>query len=348
MDTLFVLTGNCTLKTVESAKEKKLVTTVRATLACCHKPVSIRRVQFVLLVTRYVKFSNSSMTRKMIDFSKLSEDGLREFKNRYDAYIFDMDETLIQQNGSPIEGVEEALNEIAENGKSIMVFTDNCLAVLKDVAERLNGLFPVIKKENIMNAGHLVVRYLKEINFKKKVYVIGSENGIIADLKDSGFDVLYENQVRVGAVVIGSDLNFNYLKMFNATNYLADPEVLLIQTHVPVVVAYNPIIPGVGAIIASLKAVSGRKDSTATGKGSDYCSKYLKSFGFPAERCLFVGDGISNDVVAGNRTGMDTMLVLTGASSLENVEKARAENLHEQIPTYYANSVADLIKAFKT
>lgn len=48
----------------------------------------------------------------------------------------------------------------------------------------------------------------------------------------------------VGAVVIGSDPNFNYLKMFKATNFLANPEVLLIQTHVPTVIAYNPILPG--------------------------------------------------------------------------------------------------------
>lgn len=299
----------------------------------------------------------------MIDFTKLSDAELKDFKNRYDAYIFDMDETLIQHNGRPIEGVGEALNEIAGNGKSIMVFTDNCLALLKDIVEKLNRLFPVIKKENIMNAGHLVVRYLKERNFKKKLYVIGTETGLIRELIDSGFDVLYEpdelKQVSVlelretkfeedvGAVVIGSDLHFNYHKLFKATNYLVNPEVLLIQTHLPITVSNNPILLGVGSIIPSVKAASGRNESIATGKGSAYCSEYLKSFGVPVERCLFVGDGIFNDVVAGNITGMDTMLVLSGASSLEHVETARAQNVHEKIPTYYANSVADLIKVFK-
>ncbi|XP_014275668.1 uncharacterized protein, partial [Halyomorpha halys] len=271
--------------------------------------------------------------------------------------------TLIYQKGTPIEGVEEALNEIAKNGKSIMVFTDNCLTSIIDVAERVNRLFPVIKKENNMNAGYLVVKYLKEINFKKKVYVIGYESGIIRDLKDSGFDVLYEKELKhmtipelrkikfeegVGAVVVASDPDFNFLKMFKATNYLTNPEVLLIQTHIPYIVALNPILPAVGAFMCAIKAASGRKETIATGKGSEYCSKYLKSLGFPSERCLVVGDGITNDVAAGSVAGMDTLLVLTGASSLDDVEAAKAKNLEHQIPTYYANSVADLIKVFKT
>lgn len=68
-------------------------------------------------------------------------------------------ETLIQQNGSPIQGVEEALSEIAENGKSIMVFTDNCLALLKDISEKLNSLYPVLKKVN----NRLIFNYTDEL-----------------------------------------------------------------------------------------------------------------------------------------------------------------------------------------
>ncbi|XP_014288545.3 chronophin [Halyomorpha halys] len=303
------------------------------------------------------------MARNMINFSELNSEQLREFKDRYDAYIFDMDGCLVHLEGPPIQGVKEALAEISKNGKSIHVVTDNCLSTLKDISTRVNGLFPAIKKENVMSCGHLAVRYLKEVNFNKKVYVIGLEKGIVTELKDHGFHVLHDEEIvklaigdlrkikfedNVGAVVVAGDMNFNYMKMFKAANYLADPEVLLIQSHQPNIALFNPVTPAVGAIASAVKAGSGRNDSIGMGKGGEYCSKYLKSLGFPVERCLFVGDGLPNDIQAGNMSGMDTMLTLTGACNLKDVESAKAKNRVNHIPTYYINSVADLIKAFKT
>lgn len=45
-----------------------------------------------------------------------------------------------------------------------------------------------------MNSGFLLVKYLKEIDFNKKIYAIGSEVGVIAELKENGFEVLYDEE----------------------------------------------------------------------------------------------------------------------------------------------------------
>ncbi|XP_014288544.1 chronophin [Halyomorpha halys] len=303
------------------------------------------------------------MARKMIDFSKLNSHELEDFRNKYDAYIFDMDGVLVHLEASPINGVKEVLEEIARNGKSIYVLTDNCLAKLKDITEKVTTLFPAIKKENVMCCTHLAVRYLKEINFNKKVYVIGVEDGPVAELKDHGFQVVHDEEVTkigvgdlrkakfetgVGAVLVAGDYNFNYMKMFKAANYLVDPKVLLMQTHLSDIANRQPVVPAVGSLVSAVKAGSGRKDSIAMGKGSEYCNSYLKSLGFPSERCLFVGDGIECDMVAGNISGMDTMLTLSGMSFLKDVESAKAKKMESYIPTYYTNSVADLMRVFKT
>lgn len=294
------------------------------------------------------------MARKMIDFSKLSPQELEEFRKKYDAFIFDMDGCLVHLEAGPIDGVKDALAEIAKHGKSIHVMTDNCLSTLKDISTKVNRLFPDIKKENVMSCGHLVVKYLKEKNFNKKVYVLGSETGIIAELKDYGIDVLYETEVTklsipdlrkvefeegVRAVLVAADVNFHFLKMYKAANYLADPETLLMQTHLPCIATFNPVLPAVGSMIAAIKAGSGRTDSIATGKGSEFCTKYLRSLGHPVERCLFIGDGLPNDVHAGNIAGMDTMLTLTGTCTLKHVEQAKEMKKDTYVPTYYINSV---------
>lgn len=48
----------------------------------------------------------------------------------------------------------------------------------------------------------------------------------------------------MGAVVVGADVNFTYLKMLKAVNYLRDPSVLFFLSHKPVVALFDPIIPG--------------------------------------------------------------------------------------------------------
>ncbi|CAH1407891.1 unnamed protein product [Nezara viridula] len=233
------------------------------------------------------------MARKMIDFSKLSPKELQEFRDKYDAYIFDLDGCLIHIEAGPIEGMQDAIKEISNSGKSIHILTDNCLNTSKDIADKIASLFPSVKRV-------------------KKL--------CINDLRTAKFEE------DVGAVLVAGDLNFNYLKMFKAANYLADPNVLLIQAHLPDIVSWDPVVPGVGAMALAVRAGAGRKEMIALGKGSDLLS----------------------DMAAGNMSGMDTMLTVSGGMcGLKDVELARVQNLDLCVPTYYTNSAADLIKAFK-
>ena len=49
-----------------------------------------------------------------------------------------------------------------------------------------------------------------------------------------------------------------------------------------------------------------------------------------------IGDRMDTDVIAGIETGLDTVLVLSGVTSLENV------NLYPYRPTYIFNGVGDV------
>ena len=56
--------------------------------------------------------------------------------------------------------------------------------------------------------------------------------------------------------------------------------------------------------------------------------------GVPLERCLMTGDRLSTDIYMGHIAGMDTALVLTGATDQQALENAA------QKPTYVLESVA--------
>lgn len=60
------------------------------------------------------------------------------------------------------------------------------------------------------------------------------------------------------------------------------------------------------------------------------------------KRCLFIGDSLTHDVRFGLNCGFQTLLVLSGSTPIGQMSKESAENL----PHYYADSIADLIELF--
>nr|XP_053635032.1 glycerol-3-phosphate phosphatase-like [Cherax quadricarinatus] len=105
-------------------------------------------------------------------------------------------------------------------------------------------------KDHILSAPYIVAQYLKEINFTKKVYLVGSP-GLAQEIQKVGIQCIGVGPERiegsiynamahsstlgldpnVGAVVVGFDREFNYDKLVRATSYLADPDCLFLATN---------------------------------------------------------------------------------------------------------------------
>lgn len=113
------------------------------------------------------------------------------------------------------------------------------------------------------------------------------------------------------------------------------------------------LLPGAGCMIQALNTVSGRTPEVVCGKPEPAMGTLL----FAAERitdprrCLMIGDRLTTDIAFGNRVGCWTMLVLSGAESMADVERVRAEmrdknvTADDRIPHFVADSLASLKEA---
>jgi len=63
----------------------------------------------------------------------------------------------------------------------------------------------------------------------------------------------------------------------------------------------------------------------------------LRAIGGHSESTLMIGDRMDTDVLSGLEAGLQTILVLTGISTIESVEN------YPYRPTKVINSVADLV-----
>ncbi|XP_046747829.1 glycerol-3-phosphate phosphatase-like [Diprion similis] len=219
------------------------------------------------------------------------------------------------------------------------------------------------KPQEIITAAYLVAKYLQNVKFNKKVYVIGGDGigeeldlvgirhtGIGPDILEPDLNTFLHSFVpdpEVGAVVVSFDEHISYPKLVKAAKYLSDPSVLFLATSVDLrIPVATGVVPGPGALIKYIEACSGRK-ATVLGKPEPFIRKVVvDTFNVTPETTLFIGDNAHTDVLTGKRCGTKTLLVLSGISKSDDIKVwTESDNMETKdlIPDYYTDSLADLL-----
>jgi ribonucleotide monophosphatase NagD (HAD superfamily) len=75
-------------------------------------------------------------------------------------------------------------------------------------------------------------------------------------------------------------------------------------------------------MVAAIQAASGVVPDVVGKPNKPIMDVLLKEYGMRSEECVMVGDRLETDILAGIRGGMQTVLVLTGASGIEDIESS--------------------------
>ncbi|EPY24608.1 4-nitrophenyl phosphatase [Strigomonas culicis] len=157
------------------------------------------------------------------------------------------------------------------------------------------------------------------------------------------------------AVVAGLDLHYNMLSMAYASLALQGPpagagrRALFIACNEDPQIPAGPdklLVPGAGGMISSLATVSGVAPAAVCGKPNTDLARILfaaEGVTDPRRQCMMVGDRLTTDIAFGNGADCQTMFVLSGAETMDDVARAAAAGQTALLPTYVADSLADLM-----
>jgi len=265
-----------------------------------------------------------------------------------------------------INRANDAVHKLQSLGKTVFFVTNNSTRSQESYMEKCRILKFNIEKKNILCAPFILAQYLKKIGFKKKIYVVGAA-GLAEEISKVGIDCIglgpdslpvemYKSVAdgsigldpEVGGVAVGFDRDFNYAKIVKATCYLTNPECLFLATNEDKVypVLGTPYhLPAAGVILKTLECASERK-AKIMGKPELNMFNYLvDEYQIDPKRTLMVGDTLYTDILFGNRCNMQTLLVLSGVSKLNDVEESlRIDPQNDdQIPNYILNSLGDIL-----
>ncbi|KAF5308237.1 hypothetical protein FQR65_LT06230 [Abscondita terminalis] len=257
--------------------------------------------------------------------------------------------------GNSIPGVKETLEKFKLCGKKMGFVSNNSLQGAVGIYQRLTGFIDCVEMNDIVLPIHAIISYLKNINFDKEIYIIGSthmkqefvKDGLKVsnkeiDVKDDVQHLMRELSQRnenIGAVVFDYDIFVSYLSLVQVVFLLKQKDIIFITgaTDKKVPITPNITLPGPQMFVDALLAVV-EQTPIEFGKPSLNFSDFIKvKYNIEdASRVLFVGDSIEQDVEFGSISGFQTLLVLTGLSTL-----ADAKNCSNclQVPEYYIDSL---------
>lgn len=253
----------------------------------------------------------------------------------YEAYVFDLDGTVyLGEALLPTAG--ETIERLRRQGKRTVFLSNNPTRPRAAYAHKLTRLGLPTPAEDVVNSSLVMVDFLQQRMPGARLFVVG-EASLCQELAAGGFRLAAE-AAGVEAVIASFDRTFDYQKLQIAFDAIGGG-ARFFATNAD---RYCPI-PGGGqpdaaAMIAAIEACTGTQVEAVVGKPSVYMAQaVLGRLGLPAERCLMTGDRLETDVMMGVNAGMDTALVLTGATDEAAARRSPVR------PTYMVRRLAELL-----
>ena len=165
-------------------------------------------------------------------------------------------------------------------------------------------------------------------------YVIGAP-GLVNALYDVGITM---NDVNPDYVVVGETDSYNYNMIIKAVQ-LINKGARLVGTNPDMTgPSEMGIIPACQALVAPIALATG-KTPYFVGKPNPLMMRTgLKMLNVHSADAVMIGDRMDTDIVAGMESGLMTALVLSGVTSLDNI------NVFSYRPSIILNGVGDIAR----
>ena len=250
-----------------------------------------------------------------------------------------------------IAGLKEFFQVLRAQQIPFILATNNASHTNEQYIKKLAAMGVAVEAREILTSGMATALYLAQHKdpANTRVFVLG-EDGAIQPILEQGFTLtdLYQLSTEAtpgqGAdiVVCGKDESINWDKLSTATlNLRAGAEFIATNgdTTLPTELG---LIQGNGAILAALHAATGCTPKVIGKPEPIIYQQALALLGSSAENTIAIGDRLDTDILGAVRTGMRSLMVLTGASTREDIE------LIDYAPTWIMDDLKAVTAALRT
>lgn len=243
-----------------------------------------------------------------------------------------MDGVLVRED-IPIPGAAEFVSRLIERERPFLILTNNSMYTPRDLAARLAMSGIEVTEDHIWTSALATAQFLHDQIPGASAYVIG-EAGLTTALHQVGFIL---TDADPDFVVLGETRTYSFEAITRAIRLIAEGARFIATNPDVTGPSDEGPVPATGSVAALITRATGIEPYFVGKPNPMMLRAGLNQIGAHSEATAFVGDRMDTDMQAGMEAGLKTFLVLTGSTTLEEVER------YPFRPGRIVDSIADLI-----
>ena len=260
--------------------------------------------------------------------------------------IFDLDGVIYRGN-SLLSNVNYVIEELKKKSIKVVYNTNNSTATREMYINKLKKLGIPSTLDDFYTSASIASDEISQIKKHANLFVIG-EIGLKEELRAKGHIIFSDTDDyrNVDFVIVGLDRSFTYKKLAYAQKCILQGKAEFYATNTDTTLPMDDgLLPGAGVMVNALELCTRHSPIKVFGKPNPFgIQKIIKEYNVSPEYVVIFGDRLNTDIVAGNRAGINTVLVLTGVSNQEDVNSLLEKSNTDQdlIPNLVINSLIEI------
>ena len=256
--------------------------------------------------------------------------------HRHDALLLDLD-GVVYVGPHPVPHAVASLRAARAAGVMTAYVTNNAARPPTVVAEHLRSFGLQAQPNDVVTSAQAGAREVAaRVPAGARVLAVGGP-GVALALQDRGLVVVTSADDGPAAVLMGYGPDVGWRDLAEAS-YAVGAGALLVATNLDLSVPTDRgIAPGNGTLVAAVVSATGVEPVAVAGKPFEpLVRESIERLG--AVRPIMVGDRLDTDIEAGHRSGIPSLLVLTGVHGVSDLLAAPPRRR----PTYLAADLRGL------
>jgi NagD protein len=248
------------------------------------------------------------------------------------SWLSDMDGVLVHEEEA-LPGAAAFVERLRDRGRPFLLLTNNSIFTPRDLQARLARSGIEVPEESIWTSALATAQFLDAQRPQASAYVVG-EVGLTTAMHQIGY-VMTERDPEY--VVLGETRTYSFEAITTAIR-LVDRGARFIATNPdPTGPSAQGPLPATGSVAALVTRATGVAPYFVGKPNPLMMRSALRRIDAHSETTVMVGDRMDTDIVAGLEAGLQTVLVLTGSTRPDQVERWPYR------PGLVLDSVADLV-----
>jgi NagD protein len=232
------------------------------------------------------------------------------------SYLLDMDGVLVRGR-TPVPGAQAFLARLEETGTPYLVLTNNPIYTPRDLAHRLASEGLSVPESRLFTSAMATAQFLNQQRPSGTAFVLG-DLGLTQALNQIGYVL---TAVNPDYVVLGDTTYYNFDQIAQAIRLVAAGARFIATNPDPSGPSEAGLVPACGAMAALIEKATGVRPYFVGKPNPLMMRRALNYLGAHSESAVMVGDRMDTDVISGIEAGMETVLVLSGVTRQEDIDR---------------------------